>query len=144
MPLQQTGPFLRTRSVRSRHVPRRAPGFTLIELLIVLAIVALLATLAVPRYFQTIDTAKETLLISNLRSIRETIDKFYGDTGRYPETLDELVIKRYLRSLPVDPVTDSTTTWIIVPPDDPAKGGVYGIASGAAGQTRSGKSFGEL
>ena len=144
MPLQKISSSHCTRTVCRAHVHRRAPGFTLIELLIVLAIVALLATLVVPRYFQTIDTAKETLLISNLRSIRETIDKFYGDTGRYPETLDELVTKRYLRALPVDPVTDSTTTWIIVPPDNPAKGSVYGIASGAVGQTRSGKSFGEL
>lgn len=119
-------------------------GFTLIELLVVLAIVALLLTLAVPRYFQSIDTTKETVLADNLRITRETIDKFYGDTGRYPESLEQLVEKKYLRALPFDPVTDSVTTWIIVPPEDGDQGNVYSINSGAPGNTRDGKPFAEL
>lgn len=119
-------------------------GFTLIELLIVLAIVALLATLTLPRYFQSIDTAKETILADNLRITRETIDKYYGDTGRYPESLDELVEKKYLRALPVDPITESATSWVIVPPDDTAKGNVYSIKSAAPGNRRDGTPFGEL
>lgn len=119
-------------------------GFTLIELLVVLAIVALLLTLAVPRYFQSIDASKETVLAENLRTTRETIDKFYADTGRYPESLDELVEHKYLRALPVDPITESTTTWILVPPEDTEKGKVYSIKSGASGNTRDGKPFAEL
>ncbi|HEX7633967.1 MAG TPA: prepilin-type N-terminal cleavage/methylation domain-containing protein [Noviherbaspirillum sp.] len=119
-------------------------GFTLIELLVVLAIVSLLLTLAVPRYFQSIDASKETILVENLHTLRETIDKFYGDTGRYPESLEELVEKRYLRSLPMDPVTESTATWAIVPPDDTEKGKVYDIKSGAPGKTKDGKPFAEL
>jgi general secretion pathway protein G len=119
-------------------------GFTLIELLVVLSIVALLLTLAVPRYFQSIDASKETILAENLRITRETIDKFYGDTGRYPESLEELVEKKYLRALPVDPVTESTTTWIIEPPNENAKGNVYGVKSGASGSTRDGKPFADL
>jgi general secretion pathway protein G len=119
-------------------------GFTLIELLVVLSIVALLLTLAVPRYFQSIDASKETILAENLRITRETIDKFYGDTGRYPESLEELVEKKYLRALPVDPVTESATTWIIEPPNENAKGNVYGIKSGASGNTRDGKPFADL
>ena len=119
-------------------------GFTLIELLVVLAIIALLATLAVPRYFQSIDTAKVAILAENLQRTRETIDKFYGDTGRYPESLDELVEKKYLRDLPYDPLMESTTTWVIVPPDDTAKGNVYNIKSSAPGSDHNNKAFTEF
>ncbi|HEY0490548.1 MAG TPA: type II secretion system protein [Telluria sp.] len=120
---------------------RARAGFTLIELLVVLAIVALLLTLAVPRYLPRIDGAKETILLDNLRNTREVIDQFYSDTGRYPDSLDQLVERKYLRSLPVDPVTDSSATWIIVPPEDGAKGAVYSIKSGAPGIDRSGKPY---
>jgi general secretion pathway protein G len=119
-------------------------GFTLIELLVVLAIVALLLTLAVPRYFPTIDSAKETILIDNLRNTREVIDQFYADRGRYPDSLEQLVEKKYLRTLPVDPITDSSTTWLVVPPEDATKGNVYGIRSGAPGTSRNGTPYSEL
>jgi general secretion pathway protein G len=119
------------------------PGFTLIELLVVLGIVALMLTLAVPRYFPSIDKSKEIVLADNLHNLRAVIDQYYGDTGRYPDSLDQLVEKKYLRALPVDPVTDSTTTWIIVPPEDGTKGGVYTIKSGAPGNDRNGKPYSE-
>ncbi|MFZ4536460.1 type II secretion system protein [Propionivibrio sp.] len=120
-------------------------GFTLIELLVVLSIIALLLTLAMPRYFNSIDTAKEAVLSENLHLVRETIDKFYADKGRYPESLEELVSEKYLRSLPHDPVTGSASTWIIIAPETPgAKGNVYDIKSGASGTTRDGKSLGDL
>ena len=123
---------------------RAQSAFTLIELLVVLAIIAVLATLALPKYFQSIDTARETVLVENLRNTRDTIDKFYADTGKYPESLDELVEKKYLRALPLDPITDSRSSWIIVPPDADNPGKVAGIASGAAGQDRNGVAFSEL
>lgn len=123
---------------------RTRTGFTLIELLVVLAIVSLLLTLAAPRYFRSLDTSKEVVLMENLRLVRETIDKFYGDHGRYPETLNELVEKRYLRSAPFDPIAESTDTWTLVPPTSGAAGNVFDIRSGADGQTRDGRPFKEL
>lgn len=120
---------------------KRNKGFTLIELLVVLGIVALMLTLAVPRYFPSMDKSKEVVLADNLRNLRGLIDQYYGDTGRYPDSLDQLVEKKYLRALPRDPVTDSDTTWIIIPPEDSLKGSVYDIKSGAPGNDRSGKPY---
>ena len=122
-------------------IRRLRAGFTLIELLVVLAIVALLLTLAVPRYLPRIDGARETILLDNLRNTREVIDQYYSDTGRYPDSLEQLVEKKYLRNVPVDPVTESSATWIVVPPEDGTKGAVYSIKSGAPGNDRSGKPY---
>lgn len=116
-------------------------GFTLIEILVVLAILAALLSIAAPRYFGSVDRSKETVLKQNLFQIRETLDKYYADTGRYPDSVDDLVARRYLRTTPVDPVTGSTITWIIVPPADLKKGGVYDVKSGAPGTARDGTSF---
>ena len=121
----------------------RANGFTLIELLVVLAIIALLLTLAVPRYFHSIDTARETILVKNLSTTRDSIDKFYQDNGRYPDSLNELVDKKYLRGLPVDPVANSVTNWTIVPPGDGAAGMVYDLHSSAAGHGKTDIPFAE-
>jgi general secretion pathway protein G len=118
-------------------------GFTLIELLVVLGIIALLLTLAVPRYFPSVDKTKETILGDNLRSTRAIIDQYYGDTGRFPDSLEQLVEKKYLRAVPIDPITEKSDTWIIVPPDDVAKGGIADIKSGAPGNDRSGKPYSE-
>jgi general secretion pathway protein G len=122
---------------------KRARGFTLIELLIVLGIVALLLTLAVPRFFPSVDKTKETILAENLRTTRAVIDQFYADTGRYPESLEQLVEKKYLPHLPFDPVRESDTSWIVVPPEDPSRGSVYDIHSGAEGKGRNGKPYSE-
>jgi general secretion pathway protein G len=118
-------------------------GFTLIELLVVMSIVALLVAIAVPRYFGSLEKSKETVLKQTLSVTREALDSFYSDTGKYPENLEALVTKRYLRSLPVDPITESSTTWTIVAPDDPEKGNVYDIHSGADGAGRNGKPYRE-
>jgi general secretion pathway protein G len=117
-------------------------GFTLIELLVVLAILALLLTIAAPRFFSSIDQSKETVLRQNLHITRATIDKFYADQGRYPATLDELVERHYLRALPLDPVTESSATWVLIAPDSGI--GVYNLRSGASGFTRAGVALGEL
>src|SRR5262250_1378216 len=112
---------------------RKFPGFTLIELLVVLAIVAILLTIAVPRYFGSLDRSKEAVLKENLYQMRDAIGKYYADKGKYPETLDTLAADKYLRIVPLDPITESATTWIAVPPEDPQKTGVYDVKSGAQG-----------
>lgn len=122
---------------------RRIRGFTLIELLVVLGIVALLLTLAVPRFFPSVDKTRETILAENLRTTRAVIDQFYADTGRYPESLEQLVEKKYLPRLPYDPVLESDAGWVIVPPEDAARGGVYDIHSAAEGKGRNGKPYAE-
>lgn len=121
-----------------------ARGFTLIELLVVLSIVSLLLTLAVPRYFQSIDSARDAVLVDNLRTTREVIDKFYGDTGRYPESLEELVEKKYLRDLPLDPVRASSAAWVLEAPPAGMKGKVYNLHSSAPGSNHQGLAYKEL
>jgi len=122
---------------------RRNRGFTLIELLVVLGIVALLLTLAVPRFFPSVDKTKETILAENLRTTRAVIDQFYADTGRYPESLEQLVEKKYLPRLPFDPVADTDGGWVLVPPEDPSRGNVYDLHSSAEGKGRNGKPYSE-
>lgn len=117
---------------------RKIRGFTLIELLVVLGIIALLLTLAVPRFFPKVDATRETILADNLRNTRIVIDQYHADTGRYPESLEELVEKRYLRSLPYDPIAESNTTWIIEAPQETDTGQVYNVRSGAEGTGRNG------
>ncbi|WP_088278374.1 type II secretion system protein [Ideonella sp. A 288] len=116
-------------------------GFTLIELLVVMAIITTLLALAVPRYYGSVKRAEEATLRQNLSLLRDAVDKHYGDTGRYPATLDELVTKRYLRSVPVDPVTGSNATWTVVPPPSAESGAVYDVKSGSEALSRDGTAF---
>lgn len=122
---------------------KRNRGFTLIELLVVMAIIGLLVSLVAPKYFGGVDRAKEAVLKENLATLRESLDKHYSDTGKYPATLNDLVTSKYLRRIPEDPVTESAATWIVIPPDDPQKGGVYDVKSGAQGSARDGSAFSE-
>ncbi len=123
---------------------RHARGFTLIELLVVLAIVATLLALSLPRYSQSVEVARERVLVENLRTTRDAIDKFYADTSRYPESLDELVERRYLRALPMDPIVEENRAWHIVPPPTERKGQVADLKSTAPGQTLDGKPYADL
>jgi general secretion pathway protein G len=119
----------------------RRKGFTLIELLVVLAVLATLLTLAVPRYFGSIDKSKEAVLKENLLQMREAISRYHADKGKYPETLETLAAERYLYKVPLDPVTDSTATWLVVPPQNPEESGVYDVRSGAPGTGRDGREY---
>ena len=116
-------------------------GFTLIELLVVLGIVALLLTLAVPRFFPSIDSAKETVLADNLRNTRAVLDQYRSDTGRYPESLEQLVEQKYLREIPLDPITESRETWMLEAPQDGEQGGFANLRSGAPGNDRRGRPY---
>lgn len=101
-------------------------GFTLIELLVVMAIIALLLTIVSPRYFTSVDRAREAVLKQNLSILRDAIDKYYADTGRYPASLNQLVEDRYIRAVPVDPITEEDV-WAELPPPDPEMDGVFDV-----------------
>ena len=106
-------------------------GFTLIELLIVMAIIGTLLSIAVPRYFRSLQHARETVLKQDLSILREAIDKYYADLNQYPEKLPDLVDKHYVRSVPVDPFTRLADTWTVVASDDPDHPGIRDVQSGA-------------
>jgi general secretion pathway protein G len=111
-------------------------GFTLIELMVVMAIIATLLTIVTPRYFDHLARAREAALRETLAVTRDAIDKFHADTGSYPKDLEELVTRRYLRRVPVDPVSESVESWIL---ESPPQGGtgVYDLRSGATDGDKS-------
>lgn len=121
-------------------------GFTLVELLVVMAIIATLLSLVAPRYVRSVQAARESVLRTNLVGLRDAIDKFRADTGRFPESLDELAAKRYLREVPIDPVTDRMDTWVSVAPTCDAGSavrctGVGDVRSGAEGSGSDGTAY---
>jgi general secretion pathway protein G len=115
---------------------RKPRGFTLVELMVVLAIIALLLSVVVPDYVGRMRRAEEAVLQENLALMRDSLDKHYADTGRYPESIEELVAKRYLRAIPKDPFTQCAATWVPVPPQDARKGHVWDVKSAAKGYER--------
>jgi general secretion pathway protein G len=121
----------------------RVCGFTLVELLVVLAILATLLTIVAPRYSGSVDRAKEAVLKENLSTTRDAIDKFHADTGAYPDSLNTLMARKYLRKIPLDPITDSTTTWVFTPPLGQGQEKIADIHSGATGTGSDGTAFQE-
>jgi general secretion pathway protein G len=115
---------------------RKLKGFTLVELMVVLAVIALLLSVVVPDYMGRLRRAEEAVLQENLALMRDALDKHYADAGKYPTSLEELVAKHYLRSIPKDPFTQSASTWIAVPPQDTRKGNVWDVRSAAKGYER--------
>jgi general secretion pathway protein G len=126
-----------------RNGRRGARGFTLLELLVVLAIIGTLLSLAAPRYFRSMEKAREAVLRENLGAIRATLDRFYADNGVYPASLDELVARRYLRQVPEDPLTGSATTWQVRSAAGAAQAVVADVRSGAPGKDHDGVAYRE-
>lgn len=117
-------------------------GFTLIELLVVMAIISLLLAVAVPRYFSSLDKSREAVLRQNLAVMREAIDRYHGDLGRYPERLEDLVSRNYLRRIPADPITEQADSWVAVA-GQADRGGIRDVKSGAPGTGRDGTPYGD-
>jgi general secretion pathway protein G len=126
-----------------RITPRRQ-AFTLIELLVVLAVIATLLTLVSPSYFKNVDRAKEVALRKNLATLRDALDKYYADAGKYPDALEDLVSRKYLRAVPLDPLTESPRTWVAVPPLDQGKGAISDVKSGALGKSVDGTPYAQF
>ena len=129
---------------------KKPNGYTLIELLIVLTIIGLLVSVALPRMKDAQQKAREAVLRENLFRLRETIDQYHHDKGKYPATLETLVQDHYLREMPLDPITKSSDTWVEVPedlgdnPDPAAQPGVWDVKSGAVGNTLDGEPYSDL
>ena len=106
-------------------------GYTLIEMMIVISIISILATIAMPSFQRSLIRAKETNLHRTLFILRDTIDQYYADHGRYPDSLQDLGTDKYIRQIPIDPFTGSSDTWITIPPEGFAEGNVYDVHSGS-------------
>ena len=125
---------------------RREGGFTLVELLVVIAMITILAAMAVVQYRNSVQRTQEATLKTNLFRMRDAIDQYYADKGKYPSSLDNLVSEQYLRRIPLDPFTNSTDSWQTVPavpdPANPsAEPGIYDVKSGAQGTALDGTNF---
>ena len=121
-------------------------GFTLIELLVVLALIVILASVGLAQYKNSVIHAKEAVLKDDLFKLNEAIDQYYADKGQYPSSLDSLVSDGYIRAIPVDPFTNSASSWQTVPsepePNNPtAQGGVYAVQSGSDGTAMDGSKY---
>jgi general secretion pathway protein G len=106
-------------------------GYTLIEMLTVIAIMGILASIAVPSFQRSIVRSREATLRNSLFVLRDVIDQYYGDFGEYPESLEILVEKRYIRAIPMDPITGSSDTWILIAPEGDEITGIYDVHSGS-------------
>ena len=124
-------------------------GFTLIELIVVVAIIGILVAVALPQYKTSVMKAKEAVLREDLWIMRDSINQHFTDKGHYPADLNALVEAGYIKTVPVDPITNSADTWITEDAEsdesDPeAPSGIKDVRSGAAGNTVEGKPYSEL
>jgi general secretion pathway protein G len=133
----------------ARNTKTGNAGFTLVELLIVISLISILAAMGLVQYRNSVVSTKEAVLQTDLFRMRDAIDQYYADKGKYPSSLDSLVSDGYLRKIPEDPITKSADTWTTVPaeadPSNPsAEPGIYDVKSGAQGTTLDGRSYADL
>jgi general secretion pathway protein G len=132
--------------MRSRRGRAGQRGFTLIELVVVISIISLLAAIALPNYRVAVIQAKEAVLKENLFRVRDLIDQYYADKGKYPATLEALVEDGYMRALPADPITRQVD-WVVVEaepePDSTEPAGVYDLHSASEGTSLAGTPYAE-
>jgi general secretion pathway protein G len=131
--------------------PRSSRGFTLIELMVVVAILGILVSMAVPTYRSIVQRARETVLRQNLFTLRDVIDQYYADKGKYPDALEDLVSSGYLRHLPVDPITEKSD-WKTIsysggeegqiePTEGESTGGIFDVKSTSEEVARDGTKY---
>ena len=135
--------------VARRSIRPDARGFTLIELLVVLSLISILAAMGMVQHRNSVLKAQEATLRTDLFHMRDAIDQYYADKGKYPASLDALVTDNYLRKIPDDPITRSADTWQTVPaepdPTNPtAEPGIYNIKSGAQGTALDGSNYSDF
>jgi len=118
-------------------------GFTLIEMLTVMAIMAILASIATPSFMRSILRSREASLENTLFVVRDVIDQYYADHGNYPDSLETLKEKKYVREIPKDPITASSDTWILIPSEDEGATGIYDIHSGSKKISLAGTPYNE-
>jgi general secretion pathway protein G len=126
--------------INNGSVKTKPAGFTLIELMVVMVIIAMLISLALPRYFEGLKRAREAVLEEDLNVMRKAIDHYHADKNIYPASLQTLVTERYLKFIPEDPITNSNETWQIeLPPDNTNR--VYDIHSGSTETASNGTPY---
>jgi general secretion pathway protein G len=135
-----------TRTGSARVAGRGSRGFTLVELLIVISLISILAAMGLVQYKNSVVSSREAVLRTDLFRMRDAIDQYYADKGKYPSALDSLVSDGYMRKVPEDPITKSADTWVTVPaepdPNNPsAEPGIYDVKSGAQGTALDGSTY---
>jgi general secretion pathway protein G len=122
-------------------VTGRRDGFTIIELMVVLAVLALLVSVVTPRFIRHVEKARESVLRQNLFVLRDAIDKYSADNGRYPASLQVLADTKYIRRVPEDPITGRNDSWVLVMPSSQSQQGIFDIRSGATGSAQDGTAY---
>jgi len=130
----------------ARNTGTGSRGFTLVELLIVISLISILAAMGLVQYKNSVVSSREAVLRTDLFRMRDAIDQYYADKGKYPSALDSLVSDGYMRKVPEDPITKSADSWVTVPaepdPNNPSgEPGIYDVKSGAQGTSLDGTNY---